>query len=58
MKGEGRMAINYILPKCTTGSKLKIAILAMQSGKPQLIAFLITDTMVNFVEIQHITISE
>lgn len=52
------MDINYILPKCTTGSKLKIAILATQSGKPQLIAFLITDTMVNFVEIQHITISE
>lgn len=51
------MDINYILLKCTTGLKLKIAILAMQSGKPQLIAFLITDTMVNVVEMQPITIS-
>lgn len=30
---------------------------SVQSGKPQLIAFLITDTKMNFVEVWHLTTS-
>lgn len=50
-EGEGEMDENYILPQCAKGLKLKNYYFSVQSGKPQLIAFLITDTKMNFVEV-------
>lgn len=49
------MDVNYILTKMYNRFETENCYFSMQSGKPQLIAFLTTDTIMNFVE--HITTS-
>lgn len=53
-RGRGRMGINYTLAKMYNRFEIENCCFSMQSRKPQLIAFLTTDTMLNFVELQHI----
>lgn len=48
------MGTNYTHTKMYNRFEIENCCFSMQSGKPQLIAFLTTDTMLNFVELQNI----